>query len=95
MLMLSSFARSLEDRFALLSLDGIGGGDELFPPGGVMDLLEVFEFRDGVLYGVSWGVGSDPAAGPLYSSSVSHMTIVNPGPCQAQVEPQRSWSTAK
>lgn len=53
MLMLSSLARSLDDRFMFLSLDGIGGGEEECMAGGVMDLREDFELREGVLLGVS------------------------------------------
>ena len=84
MLMLSSLLTSREDRLEPLSLRllGSGGGDELVPlfrfPGGVterLDLRELRELREGVRYGVSAGVGSDPT-GPVDSSSVSHTAIM-------------------
>jgi len=81
--MLSSLLTSREDRLEPLSLrlPGSGGGDELLPffPGGVterLDLRELREFRDGVRYGVSAGVGNDPT-GPVDSSSVSHTAIMS------------------
>ena len=66
---------SLEDRFALLpeiSPGGSGGGDEEIA-GGVAERRDLLELREGVLYGVSDGVGSEAAAAVLHSSSsVSH-----------------------
>jgi hypothetical protein len=77
-LIVSSVVISRED---LLS-PGIGGGEELLPafPGGVTERLDFRELRetflDGVRYGVSAGVGSDPT-GPVDSSSVSHTAMMN------------------
>jgi hypothetical protein len=73
-LMPSSVDTSRDDRLDPLSPFS-GGGDELFP-GGVTDRRDFLEFRDGVLYGVSFGVGSDATKGALDSSSVSQTTMV-------------------
>ena len=77
--MVSSIVMSLEDLFPCLSLPrslGRGGGEVLLP-GGVTDRRDLLEVLDGVLYGVSTGVGNETAAGlPRYSSSVSHAGIV-------------------
>ena len=62
-----------------------GGGEELLPafPGGVTDRRDRREVRDGVLYGVSAGVGRAGKAGigtmtgPVDSSSVSQGFIVD------------------
>ena len=84
MLMVSSVVISFDDRLECLSPRslGNGGGDVPFP-GGVTDrrdLLDARELREGVRYGVSCGVGSDVAAGPLrYSSSVSQTAMLGSG----------------
>jgi hypothetical protein len=53
-----------------------GGGEDEGP--GEFDLCreERRELREGVLYGVSVGVGREEAAAAAYSSSVSHAVIV-------------------
>lgn len=84
MLMVSSVVMSLEDLFEPFSL-GIGGGELPFP-GGVTERRDLLEVRDGVRYGVSCGVGSEVAAGPLrYSSSVSQAPILTDEAFQVQV----------
>lgn len=73
MLIVSSVVISFDD---LLSL---GGGDDPFA-GGVADLRDLLEARDGVRYGVSCGVGREAAAevgGPPSSSSVSHTAMLD------------------
>ncbi|KAL1848733.1 hypothetical protein VTK73DRAFT_10065 [Phialemonium thermophilum] len=76
MLMFSSWLASLEDRLDPLSL-GMGGGDEL-GAGGVTDRRDdLREVRDGVLYGVSAGVGSATTDGETDSSSVSQTFILS------------------
>lgn len=68
MLIVSSVVTSLDD---LLSL---GAGDPF--PGGVADLRDLLEPREGVRYGGSCGAGREAAAvGPLDSSSVSHAVM--------------------
>lgn len=84
MLMVSSVARSLDERFELLSVLSVlsvfgSGGGEVLGRGGVTDRRDLLEFRDGVRYGVSVGVGKAAAAamrGPSISSSVSHTAIL-------------------
>jgi hypothetical protein len=74
MLTLSSVLTSRDDLLEPFLSLGSGGGDELL--GGVADRRDFLEFRDGVRYGVSAGVGSDTTAGVLDSSSVSHTAMV-------------------
>ena len=68
---LSSLVTSFDPR-RFFSPDGSGGGDEDGP--GETDFWrdDRREPRDGVLYGVSVGVGREAAAAAAYSSSVSH-----------------------
>lgn len=75
--MLSSLVMFLEDRFELFSL-GTGGGEGLFLPfGGVTERRDFLELRDGVLCGVSRGVGRAVAVtGPPCSSSVSQTAML-------------------
>lgn len=84
MLIVSSVAKSLEDRFELLSVlsvlsvFGIGGGEMPFR-GGVTERRDLLEVRDGVRYGVSVGVGKAAAAAiscPSISSSVSQAPML-------------------
>lgn len=80
--MLSSLETSLEERFDCLLFAfsvGCAGGEELLVPGGVADRRDRFEPFEGVLYGVSCGVGKVAAAGPLDSSSVSQTAILGAG----------------
>jgi len=72
---LSSFVTSLEF-LRFFSPDGRGGGDEDGP--GETDFWrdDRLEPREGVLYGVSVGVGREAAAAAAYSSSVSHAPAI-------------------
>ena len=75
---MSSVATSRDSRFECLSFLSpcIGGGEGPFG-GGVIERRDILDAPDGVLYGVSCGVGKDVAAGPLkYSSSLSQSAIV-------------------
>lgn len=79
--MVSSRITSLDvrlDCFSDLS-DGNGGGGDEFIPSGVTDLRDRRELLDGVLYGVSVGVGSDAAVALLNTSSgsVSHPAMAS------------------
>ena len=75
MLIVSSIDMSREDLLEPLSV-GMGGGELPFL-GGVTERRDLLEAIEGVRYGVSCGVGSDVAAGPLrYSSSVSQAPIL-------------------
>lgn len=67
---------SLEPRRLFLSPGGTGGGDEDGP--GEIDFRreDRRDPREGVLYGVSVGVGKDAAAAAAYSSSVSQAFMV-------------------
>jgi hypothetical protein len=57
--------------------DGSGGGEDEGGPGDIDFCLEDrLDVRDGVLYGVSVGVGREAAAAAAYSSSVSHSVIL-------------------
>lgn len=51
----------------------------------LLELLEARDDREGVLYGVWEGVGSDATAAPLNSSSVSHMAVNMRGPGDSAV----------
>ena len=77
MLIVSSFDMSFEERLSLRSplSPGSGTGEEDANPGGVIDSRDLFEVLDGVLYGVSDGVGKDAAAAALNSSSVSQTAM--------------------
>ena len=76
---------SLEARFPLrpeMSPGGSGGGDDE-RAGGVAERRDLLEFREGVLYGVSDGVGSEAAAAVLHnSSSVSHWAAIVAAHCR-------------
>lgn len=74
-LYLSSLATSLELR-RFFSLDGSGGGDEDGPGDTDFWRDDRRDPRDGVLYGVSVGVGREAAAAAAYSSSVSHAPVM-------------------
>ena len=69
----------LIDSSVVISFDNLlslGGGDGPFA-GGVADLRDLLEPRDGVRKGVSCGVGREAAAGvPPSSSSVSHTAML-------------------
>lgn len=69
-LYLSSWAISLVSRLAAV------GGDEEGP--GEIDFWreDLLELREGVLYGVSFGVGREAAAAAAYSSSVSQAVMM-------------------
>jgi hypothetical protein len=76
--MFSSRAISLETCFIFFSTLSVGkaGGEKEAMPGGVTDRRDFLDVREGVLYGVPAGVGSDATAALLSSFSVSQTAIV-------------------
>jgi hypothetical protein len=58
------------------SPEGRGGGDEDGPGDTDFWREDRLELREGVLYGVSVGVGREAAAAAAYSSSVSHAPAI-------------------